>query len=258
MNGPQDITHVAVEPLLAEHALGALDAADAQRVDAHLIECTACRVEFDELVAAVAHIDETLALAAALEPAPNAARDLLTAARRTPQSRPVTLPVARRRRRWGMFGVGLGGASLVAACVALALTMSTLGARDDKIASLEQRLKAAKGDQVPTFRGASVKSLDTAGPFGDARAEVVLKKDAGIVSFNKVPAPPAGMVWQVWVVDSDEHITSLGIIDSARKAAFLPIPDELDRDDVDRFIVTAEPAGGSEGPSAEEVVTGTV
>lgn len=258
MSGPQDLTHVAVEPLLAEHALGALDDVDAHRVDAHLIECAACRAEFDELVAAVAELDAAAAPATAMEPAPNATRDLLTAARRTPQARPVELPAHSPRRSWGRFGIGLGGASLVAACVALAMTVTTLGERDDRIASLEQRLKAAKGDQVPTFRGASVKSLDTAGPFGDSRAEVVLKKDAGIVSFNKVPAPPEGMVWQVWLVDTDERITSLGIINSARKAAFLPIPDDIDRDDIERFIVTAEPTGGSDGPSAEEVVTGTV
>lgn len=250
------MTHDPCDLPIAQHALGTLDAAASSHVDAHLAGCPACRLQFDELVAAVGAIDIAIAPATALEPSPSARGDLLAAARRTSQSRAGSAPSS-ARRGWLRLGMGLGSASLAAACIALVSMVVAVDRRDDRIAALEQRLEDARGDQVPTFRGASVKSLDTAGPFGDARAEVVLKKDAGIVAFNKVPAPPEGMVWQVWAVDTDEHIVSLGIIDSARTAAFLPIPD-TDPDDIERFIVTAEPVGGSEGPSAEEVATGTV
>ena len=46
------MTHDCSQPL-AEHAFGTLDAREAARVDAHLAACAACRVEFDEFVAAL-------------------------------------------------------------------------------------------------------------------------------------------------------------------------------------------------------------
>lgn len=57
---------------------------------------------------------------------------------------------------------------------------------------------------------------------------------------------------------SSRKITSLGVIDAARAAAFLPLPADLDTADIDRLIVTLEPADGTTEPSADEVATGTV
>lgn len=241
---------------LAEHALGQLPPDEAARVDAHIAECAACRVEFDELVAAVAAVDIAAAPAAALEPHSASRDSLLAAARATPQERPEPLtaqPVPAPSRWLRMHQI-----ALAVAAVSLMGMFLTLGTRDEQISSLERRLDDAKGEQIAVLRGATVSTLDTAGPFGDARAQVVLQKGAGVVAFRRVPAPPAERVWQVWIVTSDDKITSLGIIDTARKAAFLPI-EKVKASKVERFIVTAEPIGGSEGPTAEEqVAEGTV
>lgn len=255
-------THDQVEPLLAEHALGTLAPDARELVEAHLATCASCRLELDELAAAVAQLEQDVAVP--FPDVPPAELDqsrqsLLDAARRAPQrgagAAAAHAPTRQRsrRRRFVPSPSGIAAGALAAACVVLvAVTVD----RQDRINSLEGRLKKSRGDQVEVLRGASVKDLDTGGAFGDARAQVVLRRDAGVVAFRDVPAPADGMVWQVWAI-SGERIDSLGIIDDARSSAFLALG-EVDPDEVERIIVTLEPEGGSDSPAAEEVAEATV
>ena len=257
MSTPHELsrTHDDVAPLLAEHALGTLDTDRRAAVDLHVVECAACRVELDELAGGVATLEE-----AVVAPGPGSATSqratLLDRARMTPQipAEETAAGHAPRPRRAWRAPSWLAASAATLACIALAVVLVD---RQDRIDSLERRLADARGDQVTVLRGASIDTLDTAGPFGDARAQVVLRPDAGVVAFRDVPAPPEDMVWQVWMIDQDERISSLGVIDRAQHAAFLPI-DGVDPKDVERIIVTVEPAGGSDEPTAEEVAGATV
>jgi anti-sigma-K factor RskA len=248
--------HETTEALVAEHALGTLATGDRAEVEAHLVACAACRLLFDEVAAASAEVELALAACAVVDhvpvPTPDAERDLLRAVRAAPRDR-VPAPRRRPRRAW-MVG---GGALVAAACSSLLVLAVVASDRQERIDSLERRLKDARGDQVAVLRGASISDLDASGPFGTARGQVVLQRDAGMVAFRDVPAPPEDMVWQVWTIDADQRISSIGVIDAARKAAILPIGN-VDPDDIERIIVNTQPAGGSDEPTADEVAETTV
>ncbi len=256
------VEHDYVEPLLAEHALGTADVVHRARVDAHLALCASCRRTFVELTDAVAGLEQAVH-APVVEPLVDARESLLAAARATPQvagerstttGRRTTVDHPSRRpapwRRW----ILVAAPSL--ACIALAVM--TFQQRD-RIDTLEQRVKDARGDQVPVLKGASINDLDIGGPFGDTRAQVVLKRDAGIITFRTVPAPPEDMVWQVSAVDGDERLHELGTIAEARELAIVAI-EGVDPDDVERIIVTAEPVdpdadgGGTDVPDQDEAI----
>jgi anti-sigma-K factor RskA len=242
--------HDRLEPLVAEHAIGALDPSLVAQVEAHLDECAACRATFDEIAAATADLELAVAPGIMVQPRAGATSDLLSAAARTAQQHAAGEPVrARRPRRWRMPSV----IAAAGACGTILVLAMLLADSREHSRSLERRLKDAQGDQVAVLRGASVRDLDPSGPFGDARAQVVLQKDAGVIAFRDIPAPPEGMVWQVWAIAQDEHIYSLGVIDSARRSAFLPI-DEVDADEVERIIVTIEPGDGSDEPTTDDQV----
>jgi len=246
------VEHDHVEPLLAEHALGTTEPGHRERIEAHLGECTACRTTLDELALAVAGLEQR-ALDPALAPVAGAREALVAAARATPQDGRAPASTRRRpRRRPSPSWLAAGVASL--ACVALAFVVVD---RQDRIGSLERRLDDARGDQVPVLKGASISDLDIGGPFGDTRAQVVLKRDAGIITFRKVPAPPTGMAWQVSAVDSDERIHTLGVIDGERELAILSI-DGIDADDIERVIVTTEPIEPADDPAPDGAERATV
>jgi anti-sigma-K factor RskA len=243
--------HDRIEPLVADHALGTLEPNMRAQVDAHLAECAACRTNFDEIAAATADVELAIAPGIMAMPRSGATRALLAAAAREPQQAAPTSTRPRTRRPWRLRLPSIVAAA--GACGTILVLALLLADSREHADSLERRLKDARGDQVAVLRGASVSDLDPSGAFGDARAQVVLQKDAGVVAFRDVPAPPDEMVWQVWIVAADSTFHSLGVIDSARRSAFLPIED-VDPDDIERIIVTVEPAGGSEQPNEDEQV----
>ncbi|MCW2974386.1 MAG: hypothetical protein JWN72_2659, partial [Thermoleophilia bacterium] len=160
------MTHDDIQPLLAEHALATLAPEAAARVDAHLAGCAACRVEFDELLAAVTELELAASPVHALAPRAGALDDLLAAARSTPQEASVVAPerVARDRgvpqrpapRR--RFRFGFAAVAGLAACVALGGSLVALDSRNDRITSLERRLAefqaAIQGAKTPEGRDA--------------------------------------------------------------------------------------------------------
>lgn len=261
------VEHDYVEPLLAEHALGTADVLHRARVDAHIALCAACRATFTELSDAVAGLEQAVH-EPILEPLPGSRESMLAAARTTPQAGQGMTAVGahaahaaadRRSRRGAPKRRWLLVAAPTLACLALLATNVSQAGRIDQ---LEQRVKDARGDQVPVLKGASINDLDIGGPFGDTRAQVVLKRDAGIITFRKVPAPPSGMAWQVSAVDGDERLHALGTIAEARDLAIVAI-DGVDPDDVERIIVTSEPIVDSTDdeqttPEADPVAEATV
>jgi anti-sigma-K factor RskA len=240
--------HDHVEPLLTEYALGTIDPRELARVEAHLAGCAGCRATLDELADAVTMLEHAVhSPGAAPTPRTAARADLLAAARRTPQQTPRH---ARRRPRTHGWRRWMPIAAPSIACAALALIAWNQAGRVD---ALERDLDEARGDQVPVLRGASVDEFEIDGPFGETRAGVVLKRDAGIVTFRTVPEPPAGTSWHVWAVDEDDHIVPLGTIAEARDLAILTI-DGVDPKDVVRIIVTTEATSAEDDPVAEGTV----
>lgn len=247
-----DCTNVAT--MLAEHALGCLPSADAAHVDSHVASCGDCAHQLDGLLVAVASLEREHAT---LAPAPPAdLRDLVLDAVEA-----ATRPPTRRRGWLGSLpqlprrSLALGAApslALAAACVVLALQLADsrqlVRQLKDDVHTIESRPTLA------VLKGASVKNFREDGPFDQATAQVVLGEDTGMVTVRRVPDPPTGMVWQVWQVDDEDTIRNIGTIEQGSEAVFLALED-IDREELKRIMITAEPVTGDESdPPGDDVV----
>lgn len=255
--------------LLGERATGLLDSDDAAAVDRHVATCRPCREGLsDALIVADALSD----LAPASEPpadlrgavlaavAADAASVEAAAAAAAPGSTPLPdaalegrSPVRRgaRWRRLAELGRNVAVPALAAACLVLVVQVRT---GDRQVDRMQVRLDRYEGERtLSVLKGADVATLDTSGALHGARAQVAIKDGVGIVAMREVPAPPRGSVWQVWVVDDEQRITSIGTIERAEQVVLLPIEQEDDDRTVERVMITSEPIGGSEVPAGIEV-----
>jgi hypothetical protein len=166
---------------------------------------------------------------------------------------PSPAGVRRRARRWVLPRPRVAIAAPVVALAACCLAFTVmLDQRSDEVRQLRNELVSLRDrPDLPVLSGAAITSFDVDAPFGDARAQVALADDAGVVVVRNAPAPPEGMVWHVWQVDEDDRMKSIGTIDRARDAAFLPLED-IERDQLRRIIVTTEPkVSAPDAPPAE-------
>lgn len=243
------------EEALASYALGTAETSELVQVEAHLRACAACSARADELARAADLHDASLVHMHA----PNDLRDsVLAAVGRTPQAPAHTAeapaPAGIRHRRWWQaldrFGAVLSPAFAVCSVV-LAIMLIQSRSDSDRLQRRVERL--SNEPQLAVLKGASISSLDTSGPFNDARAQVAINYDTGVLALRDVPEPPDGSVWQVWQVDEDDHIESLGTIDHATKARLLSLQD-IEEGALKRILVTVEAGAGSESPSDDEQV----
>ncbi len=218
--------------------LGALPEQEAAAFTAHLETCAACRSEVEELRAAV----EVLPTAVPVVAPPAELRDrimsvveaeaeVLRAAGPT-ADRPAR---AARRPRWF---AGLRPAFAVAAA-SIALVAAGAGFGIGRLGGgVETRTVTA---QVAAESGRATLRLRD----GDGRLEV-----------RGLPAPPAGRVYQVWLLPEGEGAaprpttTLFSVTRDGRGAAEVP-----DVGDAQAVLVSDEPVGGSSAPTGEVVIT---
>jgi len=269
--------HDVVEPLLAAHALATLEPHEAERVDLHLVTCASCRVTFDELAAAGGWVElrahEAATDSGAYGDPPLAVRDdVLARARATPQDdapqgahageeRAAVLSGAPARLRGPSRGGGWlrGAGARLGAVGALGVMVAALlvtASRDqDRIASLEQQLRDAKGGQVQVLDGGQFEMPQS--DVDPARARVTLDRATGRIVFREVAAPPKDKVWQVWQVDERQRIRKIGVITDATEGVSLPLK-EIAPDELKRIFITIERAGAGAGEPVATELEGAV
>ncbi|QEC50054.1 hypothetical protein FSW04_22415 [Baekduia soli] len=95
------------------------------------------------------------------------------------------------------------------------------------------------------------------GPRG-SQVALVVKGDHGEFDLRGVPAPPAGRVYQVWLVSGNARPRPAHALFNVRSdgRARVEIPDSLKG--TDRVLVTAEPSGGSTQPTSDPVIGATL
>lgn len=226
-----------VDELLALYALGGLETDEAQRVEAHLARCEACRAEAGRQQQLV------LAVAAAVPPQapdPRAKERLLArvGAAATDVARPqanwLALP------RWVLAGLSL----------ALALLAGWNVFLTQEINSLQRQVRGSTGAV------ALISSPDTAAitlegrgtmPAASGQAYVDFDSQDVVLVVRHLEPLPAGKTYQAWVV-SDEGPKSAGFVDVTGNGwgmRWLDVP----------FVsggwvcVSVEPSGGSQQPS---------
>jgi anti-sigma-K factor RskA len=263
--------------LCAGLALGNLDVADRERLEAHLAGgCPKCEAALAEYTTAVTYF---AAAAPAVEPPPALRDRVLQAARQSlapeaPRVRPIPIDAGRDTRSSGW----LWGRVAAAACLALALwgwrdasrlrselraTQTQIAALESQRADLEERLAAEKRwVSVVSAADARVAALAPT-PDGDpavrARAIVDPHANRAVVAFSNLHVP-SGRDYQLWAI-RDGKPRSLGLVhaDAAGNAVLqLELPDAAA---VQAIAVSLEPTGGAptaDAPTGPVVLVGAM
>ena len=226
------------------YVLRALPDDENERFEAHLSTCEACRREVAQLQVAA----DTLPLAAVQVGPPPELRDRIMSIVRSEAEllaaagegvhEPTGAPAARApraRRRWSLslrpLPAAMAASALVAAGVIGGIVLT--GADDTKTVTGTVQIASAPA----------------------ARASLQLSDDATKLQVRRMPPPPAGKVYQVWLKRPNQDpapTTALFRTDSSGSADV-----EIQRGrlkGVDQVLVTAEPDGGSMKPTSAPVI----
>jgi anti-sigma-K factor RskA len=223
------------------YVLGALPADECAGFEAHLADCAACRHDVaqlqeaaDVLPASVPPVAPPPALKGRIMAVVESDAALLAAAGER-ADRPA--PERTRPRR-------LSGWTLrpwLAAAVATVLLL---------VGGLGGALLAGGGQDVRTV--AATVDAEQA-PRAEVRLEV--RDDGGTLRAERMPPPPAGRVYQVWIKRPGRDPEPTPVLWSVRRdgSAEVAVPGSLDG--VEAVLVTDEPRGGSDVPSRPPVIT---
>ena len=226
------------------YVLHALPDDEHARFEAHLATCAECQREVADLQVAA----DTLPLAAVqVDPPPELRERIMTIVRSEAEllaaagaraDEPAAAPAAkapRRRRRWALslrpLPAAMAASALVAAGVIGGIVLT--GGNDTKTVTGTVQIASAPA----------------------ARASLQLSDDATKLQVRRMPPPPAGKVYQVWLKRPNQDpapTTALFRTDSSGSADI-----EIQRGrlkGVDQVLVTAEPDGGSMKPTSAPVI----
>ena len=241
--------------MAALYALGALSQHEARSFEAHLIEgCPACQAELDQFQ----RVTESLALSQEEVAPPPYLRDVLTAriAREDHKAANNVIPFEPRASQTpagaqpatssiGSYILWALAASLIVAAMASFLAWRQAKAEGE---TLRQELARAQTN-VPA-EPPRVIDLDgqTAAPGSSAKVYWYVQASKWAVT-AKLPPPPEGKVYQLWLVKPDAKI-SAGLLDVDRNGngfKVLDVPSDVN--DRDAVAITLEPQGGSAQPT---------
>jgi len=218
---------------LAAFAIGALDAAEARAVRAHLEGCDVCRAEVQSLeeaafaVAALAERDTPAGLRARIV---DRARSETAPRRGAPSlfdlfRRPVPLLVP------------------VALAVVLAISLAGYaGARRDS----DRYASALSG-----IAGARVVALAPTGEVQGIRGSLVIPTDGRApYLILDLPAAPSGKIWEAWVIKGETPLAAGLTSDRGVTTLILTAPLASG----DTIALTSEPSGGVDRPTGAPVL----
>lgn len=222
---------------LAAYALGSLGPAEREELELHLGDCAECR----ELLAGYEQVVDLYPLSLAPQQPPEGALGrLLARAREKSAPQPVATP-PNLRYLWAGF----------AAMAALLLVM--LGW------NLWLQFGADENGLVDTERIAIIVPMAGAGDAEKATAHLVMDADweeCALVA-SALPALSADRDYQLWFIREDGTRVSGAVFhpdDDGRISVDVEVPDNWRN--LERIGVTEEPAGGSPGPTGQNVLMG--
>jgi anti-sigma factor RsiW len=226
------------------YVLHALPDDEHERFEAHLATCPDCRREVADLQVAA----DTLPLAAVQVGPPPELRDRimtivrseaeLLAAAGARADEPAAAPAAkppRTRRRWSLslrpLPAAMAASALVAAGVIGGIVLT--GADHTKTVTGTVQIASAPA----------------------ARASLQLSDDATKLEVRRMPAPPAGKVYQVWLKRPNQDPAPTTALFRTDRRGSADVENQRGRlKGVDQVLVTAEPDGGSMQPTSAPVI----
>lgn len=219
---------------VAAYVLGALEPDEAAELERHLERCDLCREQMRWLAPAVRALPEGIER---VEPPPQLRRRVFAEAGLSPRSSSAAAGIGERARSWlRRFGPGGSGWRPVAAAGVATAAMVLLLVIAFEIGS------HGSGEFVPEPTTVS------AGEAPGITAELVREGREGTLRLDNVPQPQGSRVLEAWVQRGEavEPVPALFVPDS-RGRAWTTIED---MEGVEKVMVTEEPRGGSEAPTA--------
>jgi anti-sigma-K factor RskA len=227
--------------LSGAYAVDALDDRERVAFERHLAECPECRAEVASLREAAAVLAETTAV----EP-PSALRDRVLAGIATTRPlppevpAPVSLDSRRRPRRRPNLLVAAAAAVLAVGGGTVLWQQPWQDSTSQQASPLVQVLQAADARST---------SLDFD---GGARATLVHSDSVGraVLVTEKMPPPPAGKVYQLWLDQPGQGMVSAGLMPIREDQRVLLAGDAATATGAG---ITVEPEGGSSKPTSEPI-----
>jgi anti-sigma-K factor RskA len=258
------------QALAAPYVLGALDVDDRRAFEAHVATCPVCTEE----VRSLRHVVDGLAFAVPQRtPRPELRSRVLAVAsdglrgdhlagreRASHLNTRARLPLAAALVL--AFGLGIYAWQLQRRIATLEarLTDAEQGALSAQRTMLEAQRAADQAQTAMAVLAApDMVRVDLAGqpPAPGATARALWSRNRGMVfATTNLPLPPAGRVYQVWVVTAGAPV-SAGLLtpdSSGRATAFFSTPSDIPPPVA--IAVTLEPAGGVTAPTGDRYLVG--
>jgi anti-sigma-K factor RskA len=270
------MTHDDARDLLPLQALGVLDGAERQALEAHLADCASCRDALADEVRAVAALAD---VPAQVKPRPELRARVLEMARPRGQvvefkaPPPVASTVPPPASSFLPWLVAAAAAAVaVATSVGLVRARAELADLRAEIVAVEAQL--AQADERTVRATAEVRvqqqaldvlaspdlvrtTLDGVPPAANARAQALLSPSRGtlVLSATGLPAPPPGRTYQLWAIVGSQAVSA---------GVFTPDADGLSRviatvafdGPPAALAVTLEPEGGVPQPTGPKYLVG--
>lgn len=250
------------------YALGALDGDEKQAFETHLSACGQCRQELAQARTRTSLLGLTTAPVAPPPAIKSALMERIHGKGAMPKIE--TLPAQPRKKRWGL----IFSLSFAVAVVILAIACYWLGKDDwqrrQENGQLKAQLQAAQSqasqdaadlrayaDIVAAPDTITVTLQQQAGG-APGQAHVLYNARMGLVVYSgQISPPPAGKIYQLWLVPSSGAPVSAGLVEANQQngAAVAHIERGLG---AKAFAITLEPHGGSPQPTGPKVLVGAV
>ena len=263
--------HDRIAGLLEEYALGQLPPEQQAEVDVHVRDCPTC-------VVALRDINESLALLAetvpAVQPPASLKARVLASLAEEPQERTrVRAGIdARSTLQWGWLAaaaaivVGIGLAVLLSRSEAqrraLSQDVQQSAAETMNLRERLQRFSSQTDLALSILTAPDMRELSLAGRenAAAAAARAYWSPTRGLlVVADRLPAPPPGRIYQVWVIESGQPVSAglLGDQSEGRGMLVAPPPRQGTGTAV-TVAVTDEPPGGLAAPSGTIRLAGSI
>ena len=264
-----------IHDLADAYAVGALTEAEYAEYTAHLEHCPSCRREVADLLDVTSAMSESVAV----DPPPGLRASVLAAIAQTPQEpaasepepqseplRAVPVPTGGKhegvhaaddeaasnvvplRRSWATTVSSLGADAAVLAAVAFGgLWWQERQDADDAVAQAQQLTTLLSADDVRTVPGVSQKQ-------GHAGA-IVMSRSEGEAIFvaSELPDLPGDQVYEAWTINGSQAPNPAGTFTPQGDHSLVSLPEASLQ--ADTMAITVEPAGGSDQPTSDAVVT---
>ena len=244
---------------LALYALGTLQGADRNAVEAHLRECSECRKELERLRGDAA----LLAFSATGARPPARARErLLTAVAR--EARPAPAPAARKWAWWGVLQWA-AAAAVLAIFFLLVRQNDDLKQRVNQLAtnSANQQQQLLQAKQLITSLSSSeadrfVLVSSKTPPQPQGRAIYLARSGTLVFLASNMPALPPEKIYELWLIPTSGAPIPAGMFrpnaEGSASVVRPPLPLGVE---AKTFAITVEPKEGSPAPTSQPLMLGT-